>query len=193
MNEQINPLPPLPFWASLKLDAIAHIPPEQRSMSLTQSILIGLKILVFSSGFHLGLFYRLSYTARAHFGILGKIISQLLFWWVRHWYTCSIASTARIHGGVIFPHPQGIVIGAETIIGDRTWIFQNVTIGGAPGKNGLPKIGTDCRIYTGAVIVGPIEIENGVIIGANAVVAASIAAHTLVKSAPTISVVLNQI
>lgn len=191
MNDQPNLLPPLPFWASLKLDAIAHIPPEQRSMSLTQTILIGLKILLFSSGFHLGLIYRLSYTARNHFGILGKLISQLLFWWMRHWYTCSIAATARIYGGVIFPHPQGIVIGAETIIGDRTWIFQNVTIGGAPGKNGLPKIGNDCRIYTGAVIVGPIQIEDGVIIGANTVVAKSIAAHTLVKSAPTVSVLLN--
>ncbi len=193
MNDQIEQLSPIPFWESLKLDAIAHIPPEQRSISLTQSILIGLKILLFSSGFHLGLFYRLSYTARAHFGIPGKLISQLLFWWVRHWYTCSIATTARIHGGVIFPHPQGIIIGAETIIGDRTWIFQNVTIGGAPGKNGQPKIGNDCRIYTGAVIVGPIEIEDGVIIGANAVVAASIAARTLVKSAPTVSVLLNSV
>ncbi len=190
MKEQTNRAS-LPFWESIKADAIAHIPTEQRSMSLTQGILMGLKIGLFSSGFHLSLFYRLSYTARTHLGIFGKLISQLLFWWKRHWYGCSIASTARIHGGVIFPHPQGIVIGAETIIGDRTWIFQNVTMGGAPGKSGQPNIGNDCRIYTGAVIFGPLSIGDGVIIGANAVVSRSIPAHTLVKSAPTVSVTLN--
>jgi serine O-acetyltransferase len=191
MNEQIDRLAPLPFWASLKADAIAHIPNDKREMSLTQSILMGLKIGLFSSGFHLSLLYRFSYTARTHLGIFGKLVSQLLFWWKRHWYGCSIASTARIHGGVIFPHPQGIIIGAETIIGDRTWIFQNVTMGGAPGKSGQPNIGSDCRIYTGAVIFGPLEIGDGVTIGANAVVARSIPAHTLVKSAPTVSVTLT--
>jgi serine O-acetyltransferase len=191
MNEQIDRGSPLPFWASLKADAIAHIPTDKRSMSFTQSILMGLKIGLFSSGFHLSLFYRLSYTARAHLGIFGKLISQVLFWWKRHWYGCSIASTARIHGGVIFPHPQGIVIGAETIIGDRTWIFQNVTMGGAPGKSGQPNIGNDCRIYTGAVIFGPLEIGDEVTIGANTVISKSIPAHTLVKSPPSILVLLT--
>jgi serine O-acetyltransferase len=191
MTEQIDRLPPLPFWESIKADAIAHITTEHRSMSLAQSILIGLNIGLFSSGFHLSLLYRISYTARAHLGIFGKLISKLLFWWKRHWYGCSISSTARIYGGVIFPHPQGIVIGGETIIGDRTWIFQNVTMGGAPGKSGQPNIGNDCRIYTGSVIFGPIEIGDGVTIGANAVVSKSIPAHTLVKSAPTISISLK--
>jgi serine O-acetyltransferase len=191
MKDQIDRLLPLPFWTSLRADAIAHIPPEERSMSWAKQILIGLKICLFSSGFHLSLLYRLSYTVRAHFGIVGKIVSQFLFWWMRHWYMCSIASTAKIHGGVIFPHPQGIVIGAEAVIGARTWIFQNVTIGGSPGKNGLPTIGNDCRIFTGAVIVGPIEIGEGVTIGANAVVTKSIPAHILVKSLPTAMVALN--
>jgi serine O-acetyltransferase len=190
MNEQIDRGSPLPFWASLKADAIAHIPTDKRAISPTQSILMGLKIGLFSSGFHLTLCYRLSYTARAHLGIFGKLISQILFWWKRHWYGCSIASTARIYGGVIFPHPQGIVIGAETIIGDRTWIFQNVTMGGAPGKSGQPNIGNDCRIYTGAVIFGPLEIGDGVTIGANTVISKSIPAHTLVKSPPTILVLI---
>jgi serine O-acetyltransferase len=190
-NNDRNRLQILPFWASLRADIIAHIPPSERPISCFKSILISLTICLFSSGFHLGLLYRLSYSARAHLGTFGKLISQLLFWWKRHWYGCSIASTAMIHGGVIFPHPQGIVIGAETIIGDRTWIFQNVTMGGAPGKSGQPNIGNDCRIYTGAVIFGPLSIGDGVTIGANAVVSRSILAHTLVKSAPTVSVTLS--
>jgi serine O-acetyltransferase len=190
-TETIDRVAPLPFWQCIKQDAIAHIPPEVRVMSRSRSLVTYLRIFLLASGFHLSLLYRLSYTAHMKFGILGKIVAQLLFWVRRHWYTCAIASTARIAGGVIFPHPQGIVIGAEATVGERTWIFQNVTIGGIPGKVGLPHIGNDCRIYTGAVIVGPIEIGEGVIIGANAVVAKSISAHLLVKPTPTVMVALT--
>jgi serine O-acetyltransferase len=189
--DKIDRLSPLPFWQCLKQDAIAHIPLETRAVSRSSSLVTYLKICLFSSGFHLSLLYRLSYFAHMKLGILGKIIAQLLFWVRRHWYTCAIASTARIAGGVIFPHPQGIIIGAEATVGERTWIFQNVTIGGVPGKVGLPNIGNDCRIYTGAVIVGPIDLEDGVIIGANVVVAKSISANKLVKSAPTVTIDLN--
>jgi serine O-acetyltransferase len=182
---------PLPFWQCIQQDAIAHIPPAARSMSRSKSLVTYLKICLFSSGFHLSLLYRLSYTAHMKLGILGKIIAQLLFWVRRHWYTCAIASTARIGGGIIFPHPQGIVIGAEASIGERAWIYQNVTIGGSPGKVGLPNIGNDCRIFTGAVIVGPIDLGDGVVIGANAVVAKSIPANKLVKSAPSITIDLD--
>jgi serine O-acetyltransferase len=190
-SESIDPSSLLPFWQCIKNDAIAHIPPESRAMSRSKSLITYSKICLFSSGFHLSLLYRLSYTAHMKFGSLGKIVAQILFWVRRHWYTCAIASTARIAGGVIFPHPQGIVIGAEAIVGERTWIFQNVTIGGVPGKIGLPTIGNDCRIYTGAVIVGPIDLEDGVIIGANVVVAKSIPANKLVKSVPTVMVDSN--
>lgn len=189
--ETSDRLSPLSFWSCIKADAIAHIPPEDRAMSRSKSLVTYSKIFLLSSGFHLSLLYRLSYTAHMKFGILGKIVAQILFWVRRHWYTCAIASTARIGGGVIFPHPQGIVIGAEAIVGERTWIFQNVTIGGGSRKVGLPIIGSDCRIYTGAVIVGPIEIEAGVVIGANAVVAKSIGQNKLVKSAPIVTLDLN--
>lgn len=56
-------------------------------------------------------------------------------------------------------------------IGPNAWIFQNVTIGGRPGKAGGPRIGADARIYAGAVIAGPIQLGEGVVVGANAVVA----------------------
>jgi serine O-acetyltransferase len=155
-------------------------------MSRYSLIIAGIKVCIFSSGFHLSLLHRLGYTAYNHLGMFGKLIAKFLFWFRRHWYTCTIASTARLAGGIIFLHPQGIIIGADAIVGDRTWIFQNVTIGGVSGKIGHPQIGSDCRIYTGAVIVGPIEIADRVTIGANTVVSSSIAPDTLVKPAPTV-------
>jgi len=117
-------------------------------------------------------------------GLLGRVLGGVLFWWNRHFHGCTIAPTARLHGGVILPHPQGIVIGAEVVVGPRAWIFQNVTIGGAPGKTGVPAIGADVRIFSGAVISGPITLGDNVMIGANAVVLRDVPDRTLVQSLP---------
>ena len=86
-------------------------------------------------------------------------------------------------GGLIFPHPQGIVIGGGTVVGPRAWIYQNATIGGAPGKPGLPHVGADARIYAGAVLTGPILVGDNVLIGANAVVHRDVPSRTAVRSA----------
>lgn len=63
------------------------------------------------------------------------------------------------HGGF------GIVMHADTKIGDDAIIFHNVTIG-----NGGARIGDRVYIGTGAVIIGAQKIGNDVAIGANAVV-----------------------
>lgn len=134
-----------------------------------------------SSGFHLMISYRMAHTLAQSAGPLGRALAWVLHWWNRHFYVCSIAPTARLHGGVILPHPQGIVIGAGAVVGPRAWIFQNVTIGGAPGKVGVPVIGADVRIYSGAVLAGPIKVGSHVMIGANAVVQRDVPERTLVR------------
>lgn len=162
--------PPLPFWASVCADALAHVPPDQRAALRGGQAALLLKLLFTSAGLRCAMLYRLSHTLRARVPLLGTIASKILFWFGRHWYGVAIAGTARIGGGLILPHPQGIVVGGQARIGQRAWIFQNVTIGGAPGKNGMPTIGDDARLYTGAVIVGPIVLGNDVVVGANSVV-----------------------
>jgi serine acetyltransferase len=169
------------FYANLKADIIAHIPPEERGLPAWNWLIICLKITLLSSGFHLIFLYRLSHLVHQNFGVLGKFFSYFIIFFERHWYNCTISPLACIQGGIIFPHPQGIIIGAEAVIGERAWIFQNVTIGGAPGKVGLPQIGKDSRIYTGAVLTGPINIGNNVVVGANTVVFQNIEDFTLVK------------
>jgi serine O-acetyltransferase len=82
---------------------------------------------------------------------------------------------------VILPRPQGIVIGAGVVVGSKARIFQNVTIGGAPGKVGVPAIGADARIYSGAVVAGPIKVGDSVVIGANAVVQRDVPERTVVR------------
>ena len=174
---------PLLFFAALRDDFRAHVPPEERGGRRSKKVVRACAVFITSSGFHLTVLYRLAYVARHRMGIAGRMIAAVFFWLGRHLYGCAIAPTARIGGGLILPHPQGIVVGAGAVVGPRAWIFQGVTIGGAPERSGMPTIGTDARIYAGAVVSGPIRIGDNVLIGANAVVGRDIPARSIVKSA----------
>lgn len=63
------------------------------------------------------------------------------------------------HGGF------GVVVHKDTVIGDDAVIFHNVTIG-----EGGVRIGDKVYIGTGAVIIGPAQIGDNVVIGANTTV-----------------------
>jgi serine O-acetyltransferase len=80
-----------------------------------------------------------------------------------------IPLNSKISGGLLIPHPNGIVIHPDAAIGPNCIIFQQVTLG---TRNDLPppKIGAHVEIGAGAKILGPINIGNFVKIGANAVV-----------------------
>jgi serine O-acetyltransferase len=127
--------------------------------------------------------YRLAHTTRARLSLPGRCLAAVLHWWGRHWYACTLSPEARLHGGLILPHPQGIVIGQGAVVGPRAWIFQNVTLGGAPGKAGLPLVGADARLYAGAVLTGPVRLGDNVMVGANAVVACDVPSRMVVRSA----------
>jgi serine O-acetyltransferase len=74
--------------------------------------------------------------------------------------------------GIVFPHPYGIVIHSETVIGENTIVMQQVTMGGKSLINprGAPALGENCYVGAGAKILGQVKIGNKVTIGANAVV-----------------------
>ena len=74
----------------------------------------------------------------------------------------------RIAGGLLLPHPNGIVIHPDVEIGANCLIFQQVTLGF--GHEGVPRIGVNVDIGAGAKVLGPVTIGDGARIGANAVV-----------------------
>lgn len=80
-----------------------------------------------------------------------------------------IPLNSHIGGGLIMPHPNGIVIHPDAKIGVNCLIFQQVTIGNS-AKKGVPTIGTHVDIGAGAKILGPVIIGDNARIGANAVV-----------------------
>jgi serine O-acetyltransferase len=178
-----DPDRPLPLWRGLRDDVAAHRhEPRTSPRPLRPAEVAG--VVVRSSGFHVMVLHRLAHALAPRAGPFGRAAAGLLFWAIRHGYGCSIASTARLHGGVVLPHPQGIVIGPGAVVGPGAWIFQNVTIGGAPGKAGMPRVGADARIFSGAVVTGPVVLGDNVMVGANAVVTRDVPGRTLVRCAP---------
>ncbi len=72
--------------------------------------------------------------------------------------------SCQIGGGLLIPHPNGVVIHPGSIIGANCIIFQQVTLAG------IVKLGYHVDIGAGAKLIGPLEVKNNVRIGANAVV-----------------------
>lgn len=97
-------------------------------------------------------------------------------------YGIEISREAKIGNGLYFPHPQNIVIGGNTEIGDRCRIYQGVTIG--QNNNIYPKIGNDTVIYAGAKVIGNSRIGDNTVIGANSVVNKSFPENSILAGVP---------
>jgi serine O-acetyltransferase len=88
-----------------------------------------------------------------------------------------------IGGGLLIPHPNGIVIHPGATIGVNCLIFQQVTVG-TREAGGAPEISGHVDVGAGAKILGPVRIGAHARVGANAVVIADVAAGTTVVGIP---------
>lgn len=89
---------------------------------------------------------------------------------------------SRIGGGLMMPHPSGIVISPWAVIGPNCLLFQQVTIGNT-GK-GAPTLGAHVDVGAGAKIIGPVTVGDHARIGANAVVTSDIPAGATAVGIP---------
>jgi serine O-acetyltransferase len=104
----------------------------------------------------------------------------------RFWSAVSgadIPLTSRIAGGLILPHPNGVVIHPDSVIGPNCLFFQQVTIGVGP-KRGTPRIEGHVDIGAGAKVLGGVNIGENSIIGANAVVISDIPSNSIAMGIP---------
>ena len=67
------------------------------------------------------------------------------------------------------PHPNGVVIHEDAVVGDDCMIMQQVTIG-MIGDGEVPVLGAGIYVGAGAKIIGKVMVGDGARIGANAVV-----------------------
>lgn len=81
--------------------------------------------------------------------------------------------TAEIGAGLKINHGFGIVIGSNCKIGRNALLYQQITIGDSNPlsvqKRCRPCVGDNLTMYSGAKILGPIQIGNNVIISQNTV------------------------
>lgn len=80
-----------------------------------------------------------------------------------------ISKHAHICADLRLPHPNGVVIHEDAIIGAECMIMQQVTIGQL-SESAAPNIGKGVYIGAGAKVLGAITIGDFARIGANAVV-----------------------
>ncbi len=102
-----------------------------------------------------------------HGGILGYFLCRLNIIYYRFWSVVTatdIPINCKIEGGLILPHPNGVVIHPTASIGPNCLIFQQVTIVADV------KIGGHVDIGAGAKIIRSVTIGDHALIGANAVV-----------------------
>lgn len=93
---------------------------------------------------------------------------------VRHRFWSAVSGAdiplnTQIGGGLLLPHPNGVVIHPAARIGPNCLIFQQVTLG-TRGGGGAPVLGGHVDVGAGAKLLGQITIGAHARIGANAVV-----------------------
>jgi serine O-acetyltransferase len=90
----------------------------------------------------------------------------------------------RLRSPILMPHPYGIVIHRNAVIGSRVTVMHQVTIGNRhPADPGAPVIEDNVCIGAGAKILGPVRVGRGATVGANAVVTRDVPSHCTVVGA----------
>lgn len=127
-------------------------------------------------------FYRMAHWLyKRHIPILPEILRYVIFFLFNSAipYSAEIGRESKFaYGGI------GVVVHKQAKIGRRVLIGQGVTIGRKLDPNGVPVIGDNVYISTGAKILGGITIGNNVIIGANAVVIKDVPDNCIVAGVP---------
>jgi serine O-acetyltransferase len=77
---------------------------------------------------------------------------------------------AQIGGGLVIFHYHGLIINGRVQIGRDCVLYARACIGNRYPGDGVPVIGDNVVIGTGACIFGPVHIPSGAKIPANAVV-----------------------
>jgi glycosyltransferase involved in cell wall biosynthesis len=100
-------------------------------------------------------------------------------------FHCELPYTANIGPGFQVAYRGfGIVVHHRAEIGRNVIISPCSTIGGRSRKYEVPRIGNDVFIASGARILGDVEIGDGAVIGANAVVIHSVPPRSIAAGVP---------
>ncbi|MEZ2345743.1 serine O-acetyltransferase [Terriglobus sp. RCC_193] len=92
---------------------------------------------------------------------------------------------AHIGPGLLIAHCGGITLHPDVVIGSHCDLAHHVTLGTrGVGSQGVPRLGNNVYVGTGAVLIGPIVIGDGARIAANSLVTRDVPAGTTVMGVP---------
>jgi len=167
------------MFNNLKLDY------QRCSKSKPNLIRIFVKAIA-NSGFRAVMLYRIGhYLRKIRLNFCAAFIERLM----HHSCYCWISTSAEIGYGLMIAHVGCLVIGGSSVLGCNCDVRQNITIGGNYNKKSAdgrtqPVIGNGVSIGAGAVIIGPIQIGDNSIIGANAVVTSDMPSQSIIAGIP---------
>jgi serine O-acetyltransferase len=123
--------------------------------------------------------------ARRRGGLMSALIRRRWVLSHRFWSVICQADVplgSRVAGGLKLPHPNGVVIHPQAVIGPNCLIMQQVTIG--VNRGGIPELAGHVDVSPGAKILGGIKIGKHALIGANAVVLSDVPEYAIVAGVP---------
>lgn len=124
-------------------------------------------------------------------GVINKYRAMRLYNKIRKNYTCNIHPKIEVGEGMYIAHAHDVCIGKTAIIGNNCKFYPHSDITAAVKDDHLraqqnqrrhAKIGDDCILGNGCVVIGPITIGDNVTIGARAIVSKDVPSHTVVKN-----------
>lgn len=118
-----------------------------------------------------------------------KLVKNLTVLRHRFWSAVSgadIPLNSNIGGGLLLPHPNGVVIHHNVHVGPNCLIFQQVSLGTRGGPE-VPHLEGHVDVGAGAKIFGNVRIGKHALIGANAVVLSDVPANSFAVGIPAVA------
>jgi len=142
-----------------------------------------LEVVLCYSGLHAVWAYRLNHWLWNHrLRLLARWLSQV----ARLATGIEIHPAAQIGRRLFIDHGMAVVIGETAIVGDDVTLYQGVTLGGTGKEKGKrhPTIGTGVVIGAGAKVLGNVRIGDNCRVGAGSVILRDVAHDSTVVGVP---------
>ena len=142
-----------------------------------------LEIFLLYPGVHAIINHRIAHWLYLHHRFfLARCVSQ----WSRFWTGIEIHPGATIGHRLVIDHGMGIVIGETAEVGDDCLLYQGVTLGGTGKDKGKrhPTLGNNVLVGSGAKVLGPFKVGDNCRIAAGAVVLREVPSNSTAVGVP---------